>query len=268
MQKLWQIPERKMTKRKQNDISKYFVSKEKISYTTLDDQKCNKASLKSEDADWKNQWVDINGPQFNISTLILYKTLEEKKNIFEELEKQIAYLSDPQLTKIKVFGRWHDIPRKQAAYGNDGVTYTYSGIKIQCIPWSKAPILERLLEDVKTVSRVNYNFVLVNRYQDGRDKMGEHKDDEKELDPNAPIASLSFGEERDFIFKHQDLVRKTNKTEKYSNDEKLLHKMVLKNGMLLLMKAPTNQYWYHSLPARSIKSCSNTRINLTFRKIL
>ena len=40
-----------MTKRKQNDISKYFVSKEKIAHTTLDDQKCNKTSLKSEDAD-------------------------------------------------------------------------------------------------------------------------------------------------------------------------------------------------------------------------
>ena len=29
--------------------------------------------------------------------------------------------------------------------------------------------------------------------------MGDHKDDEKELDPSVPIASLTFGAERDFF---------------------------------------------------------------------
>ena len=33
--------------------------------------------------------------------------------------------------------------------------------------------------------------------------MGYHKDDEKELDKETPIASLTFGAERDFIFRHQ-----------------------------------------------------------------
>lgn len=42
------------------------------------------------------------------------------------------------------------------------------------------------------------------RYKDGSDKMGEHKDDEKELDPKVPIASLSLGQQRDFYFRHQD----------------------------------------------------------------
>ncbi len=46
--------------------------------------------------------------------------------------------------------------------------------------------------------------VFVDRYNDGNDKMGEHKDDEKELDPQAPIASLSFGQARDFVLRHQD----------------------------------------------------------------
>ena len=97
--------------------------------------------------------------------------------------------------------------------------------------------------------------MLVNRYRDGGDKMGDHKDDEKELDKAAPIASLTLGAERDFVFKHQD--RKTNNVEDY--------KMVLKNGMLLLMKYPTNSYWYHGLPQR--KKCFQPRINLTFRLI-
>ena len=86
--------------------------------------------------------------------------------------------------------------------------------------------------------------------------MGDHKDDEKELDPNVPIASLTLGAERDFIFKHQD--RKKNNLENV--------KILLKDGMLLLMKNPTNTFWYHGLPPR--KSCHQPRINLTFRKIL
>ena len=86
--------------------------------------------------------------------------------------------------------------------------------------------------------------------------MGDHKDDEKELNPNVPIASLTLGAERDFIFKHQD--RKKNNLENV--------KILLKDGMLLLMKNPTNTFWYHGLPPR--KSCHQPRINLTFRKIL
>lgn len=34
--------------------------------------------------------------------------------------------------------------------------------------------------------------------------MGEHKDDERDLHPDTPIASLSLGQTRDFYFRHQD----------------------------------------------------------------
>lgn len=57
---------------------------------------------------------------------------------------------------------------------------------------------------VESASGQRYNFVLVNRYSDGRHCIGEHRDDEKELSGGAPIASLSLGAERDFYFKHAD----------------------------------------------------------------
>ena len=115
---------------------------------------------------------------------------------------------------------------------------------------------------------IDYNFVLVNRYQDGSDRIGEHKDDEKELDPSVPIASLSIGQERDFIFKHQDLLKKRNHDDNKLNTLSLHRKILLKDGMLLLMNPPTNQFWYHALPPRSLKTCAGVRINLTFRKIM
>ena len=80
----------------------------------------------------------------------------------------------------------------------------------------------------------NYNFVLVNRYADGNDCMGEHRDDESELDPDVPIASLSFGAPRDFYFKH---------SEARSGRDKSIAKvnLVLEDGLLLLMEKPTNK---------------------------
>ena len=90
--------------------------------------------------------------------------------------------------------------------------------------------------------------------------MGEHRDDEKELDQKTPIASISLGQHRDFIFRHRD-------ARGGQADRKLEPvKILLDNGSLLLMKEPTNTYWYHSLPKR--KKLPGVRINLTFRMII
>ena len=168
------------------------------------------------------------------------------------LEKEINYLSG-DMSKVKVFGKWHDIPRKHTAYGEAGIKYTYSGVTVLAKPWTETLLL--IKNRVEELTCVSYNFVLVNRYADGNDRMGFHKDDEKELDMSVPIASVSLGAARDFIFKHQD-------PQAGIPNEKIL----LENGMLLLMEGKTNECWYHGLPAR--KRCSSLRINLTFRKIV
>ena len=98
------------------------------------------------------------------------------------------------------------------------------------------------------------------RYKDGQDHMGEHRDDEKELDPLCPIASVSLGVARDFIFRHRDT--RGNQARRQIEPVKL----ELAHGSLLLMNSPTNTFWYHSLPVR--KRISQPRINLTFRRIL
>lgn len=90
--------------------------------------------------------------------------------------------------------------------------------------------------------------------------MGEHRDDEKELEKKTPIASVSLGQPRDFIFRHKDT--RAGKVARKIEPVKIL----LTNGSLLLMNEPTNIYWYHSLPQR--KKLPGIRINLTFRKII
>ena len=100
-------------------------------------------------------------------------------------------------------------------------------------------------------------FVL--RYKDGNDYIGEHKDDETELVAGHPIASLSLGEARDFVFRHQDSRgRKASRCIDPVSVE-------LQHGTLLMIKHPTNNYWYHSVPRR--KKLTGVRINMTFRKM-
>ena len=79
--------------------------------------------------------------------------------------------------------------------------------------------------------------------------MGEHKDDEKDLCQGYPIASLSLGQPRDFIFKHQDSRGSLKKQKNQSQGGVKVLKPVtiqLEHGSLLLMEHPTNSYWYHS----------------------
>lgn len=181
---------------------------------------------------------------------------------------------------VQVFGKVYNIPRKQATYGDAGLTYTYSGIRRMASPWT--PTLEYIRDAVTTTTGQKFNFVLVNRwemnvnfgngppaewvsssfstrYKDGLDHVGEHRDDEKELDPLCPIASVSLGAARDFIFRHRDARGKMIRRQIEPVKLELAH------GSLLLMNPPTNTFWYHSLPVR--KKISLPRINLTFRRI-
>lgn len=98
------------------------------------------------------------------------------------------------------------------------------------------------------------------RYKDGRDHIGEHRDDERELAPGSPIASVSFGACRDFFFRHKD-----SRGRQPSRKVEAV-RLQLAHGSLLMMNHPTNTHWYHSLPVR--KKILAPRVNLTFRKIL
>lgn len=114
----------------------------------------------------------------------------------------------------------------------------------------------------------------MHRYKDGLDHIGEHRDDEKELVPRSPIASVSFGACRDFVFRRRD--RRGKGGSRGPGRISLQGKggswgpgrisLQLAHGSLLLMKHPTNVHWYHSLPPR--RRVLGPRVNLTFRKIL
>jgi alkylated DNA repair dioxygenase AlkB len=81
--------------------------------------------------------------------------------------------------------------------------------------------------------------------------MAWHSDGEKALKEDGAIASLSFGAERKFAFKHKKSAEVVD--------------IILQHGSLLLMKDNTQKNWLHRLPPT--KKIHTPRINLTFRTV-
>lgn len=155
--------------------------------------------------------------------------------------------------RITVFGRTHPLPRLTCWVGDPGCSYTYSGLTHPIEPWS--PLLLQIRQRLEGVAGCRFNCLLLNRYRDGRDTMGWHADDEPELDPAAPIASLSFGAPRSFRLKPKASGARSRKPLSYE----------LGHGDLLVMDPPTQQHWLHQVPKRL--RVHRERLNLTFRVI-
>ncbi|CAH3882580.1 unnamed protein product [Pieris brassicae] len=160
----------------------------------------------------KNNGLDRNdlgmGVEYSIYSTPIPGTLASA--IIKELDGTLEYFTG-DLAKIKVFGKIYPLPRQQVAFGDPGITYKYSNLTVPALPWPDSILALRNF--IFKLKGIKYNFVLVNKYRNGNDHMGEHRDNEPELDPTVPIASLSFGEERTFVLKHRD-ARKSGRNKK------------------------------------------------------
>lgn len=179
--------------------------------------------------------------------IILYPQAIAKERadaLFEQLRREVAW----ERRKGKLYGREYEVPRLQAWYGDSGVSYVYSGMKLVAEGW--LAVLRELRDWLETVEPAGYNAVLANHYRDGNDGVGWHSDDEPGLGDEPVIASLSFGATRRF-----DLAHRERKDLKTSID--------LTHGSLLLMKGSTQRCWRHQIPRQ--RKITSPRINLTFR---
>jgi alkylated DNA repair dioxygenase AlkB len=159
---------------------------------------------------------------------------------FSQLKTQCLW----QAETVKVYGKWHVLKRETAWYGT--ASYQYAGQVKPAQPWIS--VLLEIREQVQSLTQDQYQGVLLNYYPDGSAGMGWHADDERDLVPNAAIASVSFGAARRFDLRHQD-----GQT----------YQMNLEDGSVLIMGGELQKFWKHQIPIqRTIKA---PRINLTFR---
>lgn len=166
--------------------------------------------------------------------------------------------------EISLYGRRHLLPRLTCWMADPGCGYRYSGLANVLESWSAAA--EQLRHELEAVSGWRFNSLLLNRYRDGRDAMGWHADDEPELDPAAPIASISLGASRDFRLRPRPSPRRPGGVpQPFGFTDCVPFNIPLHSGDLLLMEPPTQLWWQHALPRRL--RIEEERLNLTFRVV-
>ncbi|KDN54618.1 alpha-ketoglutarate-dependent dioxygenase AlkB family protein [Flavobacterium seoulense] len=170
----------------------------------------------------------------------------QAQHFYNRLLESIEWKNDEAI----IFGQLITTKRKVAWYGETNFKYSYSKITKEALLWTLE--LQQLKALVEEKTGETYNSCLLNLYHDGNEGMAWHSDAEKDLKKNGAIASLSFGAERKFAFKH--------KTTKETVS------LILENGSLLVMKDETQTNWLHRLPPT--KKIFKPRINLTFRTIV
>jgi alkylated DNA repair dioxygenase AlkB len=148
-----------------------------------------------------------------------------------------------------MYGKRINFPRLTAWYGDNDKPYSFSGITLNPLVWTKT--LLEIKNRIEPKAGVCFNSVLLNLYRDGNDSISWHTDAEPELGKNPVIASVNFGETRNFQLRHIETKEKI--------EIELVH------GSLLIMQGELQHFWQHQVPKTSKKI--KDRINLTFRVI-
>jgi alkylated DNA repair dioxygenase AlkB len=180
---------------------------------------------------------------------------------FYTKEKALKYKE--LLLKCLLLGKKRKEGRRTALYG-DAIRYKYAENDVKPDPW--LPLLLEIKKDIEEFLRehskvilasdgsefkdVKYNVCLPNWYEDGTELFRFHRDRE-EIKNQIPIASLSFGAEREFCFKS---------LKEHGSDNFLLK---LASGSLVIMDSLVHETHIHGVLAD--KSIKEDRLNLTYR---
>lgn len=166
----------------------------------------------------------------------------------------------PCRSTIKMMGKNILTPRFQQTYGRD---YFFAGVNNICKPltpfpgdylnrlivWANHHMKENKLYPNDDCKDLILNGIVVNWYDQGH-YIGKHSDNEKQLVPNMPIYSFSYGFSRDF-----DLVP-IGKPKCFKTRVHLIH------NSLLIMGGTCQSTHTHELP---IRKYSGRRVNITIR---
>lgn len=157
---------------------------------------------------------------------------------------------------IRIFGKDCLTPRWFQVYGVDAYTYSGSIFPTQSI----TSFLQKYLDWANEGETDKYNMVLVNWYGSGKDYIGWHRDDEKQIIPNSDVMTISFGGERIFKIRYDPIKKFANR----SPPEVITNRFVTANNSFLIMGGAFQSEYKHHIPAT--KKDVQPRISITFRK--
>ena len=181
-------------------------------------------------------------------TVNYYGTIIGRNDADDFLEKLLNTI-DWKNDEAVIYGKRIVTKRKVAWYGDFEFEYSYSNTTKIALAWT--PELLKLKQIIEQKTGEHFNSCLLNLYHNGNEGMAWHSDAETDLKKNGAIASLSFGAERKFAFKHKLTKERIS--------------IILQHGSLLVMKGTTQSNWLHRLPPTRL--VNKPRVNLTFRTI-
>jgi len=144
----------------------------------------------------------------------------------------------------RMYGKDVPVPRMEVWVADHD--YTYSHRTYQPTSWT--PTLLTVKSEIEAAADCKFNSVLVNRYENERESVGWHADNELQMSHEHPIASLSLGATRRFE------MRKSSGP---------IQTIELEHGSLLVMGPGMQREWRHRVP--KTKNACGLRVNLTFR---
>ena len=167
----------------------------------------------------------------------------------KDLNELYNLLNQKEKLKFKLYGKECTMHRKQALFGP--ISYKFSGKTI--LPEDKMnPLVEKCLNYSNKKYNLNFNTALCNLYQDGKDYISPHRDNESQHDKGTPILTFSFGETRTMVITS------------ISGQELFKQKIVLDHGSCGIMFGREFQEKYkHGIPKDKSKKW---RISITVRK--
>jgi alkylated DNA repair dioxygenase AlkB len=183
-----------------------------------------------------------------------YLTKPDADQLFAHLEENKDMFIQHQ---ISVFGQTFDQPRLTCSMGQ---AYSYSKSTHPQSPWDAN--VKAIMEQVNHDLDCSFNSCLLNKYRNGRDCIGQHSDDERQLDRNGLVACLSLGATRLLYLRFK------KKSQKNKKSCPILKRIPLTHGSLFVMEGLDFQRCLnHEIP-RVAAERVGTRISLTFRKFV
>lgn len=169
---------------------------------------------------------------------------------FPQAEKYREYILNLELDhhpKIFVFGRECHQNRDVRFFSDESKGYTYSGVLTKS--HKLTPELKEILKTINSTFKDTFNGILINRYADGTEYIGAHRDNEASLG-NSGVVGLVFGATRKLRIRDY-------KTKRIVAD------LEIPDGYVYHMDSVFNQEFTHEIPQE--KRVSGSRTSLTFR---
>ena len=159
---------------------------------------------------------------------------------FEDVRQSIA------------FNQKHPGGRSTAYFGS--LPYKYGRFTHHPIPYPESPVFDRVFHELSSLGVTKEEYTcLCTLYEDGGVTIPLHQDNEKSIDPESTIYTVSFGATRELkVYNTSGPLKE--------------HSIPLEHGSVHAMSRASQEDWRHGIGREN--SVREPRISLTFRRLL